>query len=134
MHILSRFRAAQHLVSRRAVHGDAAVSKLLHAHALRGRRARHTLDAARNPRVVSRHAIDRWAGDCVDLGLEDRALWVSPDLYQRGENAVREFCRRATDIYRGRNCYVLKAAPWWIFYRDGTVVTVLHDKSQRKYA
>lgn len=92
---------------------------------LTGRRARRILDRARNPRVIAAHAVERFVEDAGSEGL-------NVQTFDDALAALRRVCQKAQQIYRGRNCYVLQAAPWWIFYRDDTVVTVMHDRAARR--
>jgi len=92
-----------------------------------GRRARHVLDCARNPRVVSLHAARRFIEDAMQQGVA-----LSGDDVFSAIRQIEDLCRRARKLYRGKNSYILHSPPWWVFYRDGTVVTVLHANSQRK--
>lgn len=97
------------------------------AQPLTGRRARHILDRARNPRVVSLHAARRFIEDAAQQGVARAGDDVFSAMRQ-----VEELCRRARKLYRGKNSYIIHSPPWWIFYRDDTIVTVLHADSQRK--
>ena len=101
--------------------------KLARTVSMNTRRARHELDVARNPREVSRHACERFIEDCKldPLGL------VGCDLHA-AERHIRHLCAHASRIRRIRSCRILTSGDWFIFYRDGTVVTVMHKDSGRR--
>lgn len=96
------------------------------AQPLTGRRARHILDRARNP-VVSLHAARRFIEDAAQLDIER----AGDDVFSAMRH-IEELCRRARKLYRGKNSFILQSPPWWIFYRDGLIVTVMHHQSNRK--
>lgn len=101
---------------------------LTRAQPLDSRSARRILDRARNPSEITLHAARRFREDAIRFGV----VTNGDDLFT-AQRAVRELCLHATKIYRGKNSYILRSPPWFLFYRDGAVVTVMHEQSQRRF-
>lgn len=101
---------------------------ILGATLLTDRKSRRVLDRARNPRSVSAHAVTRYFQDFMDAAGAPDAVF-DPDVV-RAE--IRVLCQKAKRIFKGRNCFILHVRPWLIFYRDDTVVSVMHEQSKRK--
>ena len=102
--------------------------KLARSRTYNSHRGRRALDRARNPEKVSYHAIQRF--------IEDAALDHSIDIGNdtvSAERHIRTLCARATKIRRGRTTMIVSSPPWFIFYRDRTVVTVMHKDAQRRW-
>lgn len=100
--------------------------KTVNARTFTGRRARRALDRARNPEAVSAHACLRLMEDAH----KDPTLGPVLDL-RTADECIRRLCRHAKKIYRGRDTLIINAPPWFLFYRDRTVVTVLHHAATR---
>lgn len=94
---------------------------------LTDRKHRRVLDRARNPEAVSAHAVARYVQDTLERKIHDVAL--DPED-ARAE--IRRHCQKAKRIFRGRDCFILQSKPWFLFYRDGTIVSVMHEQSKRK--
>lgn len=107
------------------------------AQPLNGRNARFILDRARNPKEITLHAARRFIQDAtrVDPGYGTDFVVIDPPIspVRRATIEIKLLCRRAKKIYRGKNTFILHSPPWWIFYRDDSVVTVMHDQSQRRF-
>lgn len=101
---------------------------LTRAEPLNGRKGRRILARARNPAEITLHAARRFHDDAVKFGV----LVAGDDVFS-STRAIRELCLHAKKIYRGKNSYILRSPPWFLFYRDGAVVTVLHEQSQRRF-
>lgn len=101
---------------------------LTRAKPIDGRSARRVLDHARNPAEITLHAARRYREEALKHGVPLN----SDDIFS-AQRAVRELCLHAKKIYRGKNSYILRSPPWFLFYRDGAVVTVLHERSQRRF-
>ncbi len=101
---------------------------LTRAQPLRTRKARRILDRARNVAEVTLHAARRFREDAIKFGVQ-----TNGDDLLTAQRAVRELCLHAQKIYRGKNSYILRSPPWFLFYRDGAVVTVMHEQSQRRF-
>lgn len=104
------------------------------AQPLNGRNARYVLDRARNPKDITLHAARRFVQDSERIyqpHVIDPYPSITPNHWAMLE--IRLLCLRAKKIYRGKNTYILHSPPWWIFYRDDSVVTVMHDQSQRRF-
>lgn len=101
--------------------------KLEGARLLTTRSARRVLDKARNPAGITHRAVKRFIEDAAKAGLQIDA----GDLFTARQKII-EVCQKAQKIYRGKNSYILFSSPWWIFYRDGVVVTVMHDNANRR--
>ena len=119
---------------------------LSRAQPLNGRSGRRILDRARNPAEITLHAARRFREDVIKFGMaatSEAAIGTSlscgPRLDPIGDDlftaqrAIRDLCLHAKKIYRGKNSYILRAPPWYLFYRDGAVVTVMHEQSQRRF-
>lgn len=98
------------------------------------RRARRALDQARNPKLITYHAIQRFLQE-LHYDVERRAkVFASPDrVIDSAREELRELCAAAQRIHRGRNSYILDSPPWFLFYRDQSVITVMHRESPRKW-
>ncbi len=101
--------------------------KLSNSKPINTRRGRRLLDRARNPALVSHHACERFVEDSVDLKLNACATPAA------AEQLIRLICGKATGIRDGRNSKILTSGDWFIFYRDGTIVTVMHKDSKRRW-
>lgn len=101
---------------------------LSRAQPLGGRSGRRILDRARNPAEITLHAARRYREEALKHGVPLN----SDDLFT-AQRAIRDLCLHARKIYRGKNTYILRSPPWFLFYRDGAVVTVLHEQSQRRF-
>lgn len=101
---------------------------LTRAEPLDSRSARRVLDHARNPAEITLHAARRYREEALKHGVPLN----SDDLFS-AQRAIRDLCLHARKIYRGKNTYILRSPPWFLFYRDGAVVTVLHEQSQRRF-
>jgi len=95
--------------------------------ALRTRRARRLLDRARNPVSITKHAAERLLEDWPKSGEGAIKQDLATARYH-----IRQLCLSATRIRRGHNCRILESGDWFIFFRDNTVVTVMHNNSQRR--
>lgn len=98
-----------------------------HARLLVDRRGRRVLDRARNPDNITAHAVTRYIQDVIARNPQAIA---DPDA---ARDQIRLLCRQAKRIFRGKDSHLLQSPPWIIFYRDGTVVSVMHEQSQRRY-
>ena len=101
---------------------------LSRAQPINGRSGRRILDRARNPAEITLHAARRFRDDAIKFGVATN----SDDLFT-AQRAIRDLCLHAKKIYRGKNSYILRSPPWYLFYRDGAVVTVMHEQSQRRF-
>lgn len=112
---------------------------ILGATLLTDRKSRRVLDRARNPKSVTAHAVARFVQDtlaidrkAVGLQLGDAPIEFRAPEPDEARADIRALCQKAKRIFRGRNCFILHARPWFIFYRDDTVVSVMHEQSTRK--
>lgn len=101
--------------------------KLVNTKPMNTRRDRRELDRARNPRLVAHHACERFIEDCETLKIG------GPGTPAAAEQMIRLICQKATGIRAGRNSRVLISGDWFVFYRDGTVITVMHKDSKRRW-
>ena len=102
--------------------------KLANTRPMNTRRDRRELDRARNPRLVAHHACERFIEDCESLKIGG-----APITPAAAEQRIRLICQKAGEIRAGRNSRVLVAGDWFIFYRDETVITVMHKDSKRRW-
>ena len=101
--------------------------KLANTRPMNTRRDRRELDRARNPRLVAHHACERFIEDSVALKLG------GPGTPAAAEQCIRLICQKASEIRACRDCRVLISGDWFIFYRDETVITVMHKDSKRRW-
>ena len=99
----------------------------------KGRKARHTLDCARNPEYISQHAVDRFVIDLhKDAALHERVFRTDGKMIDIARTEIRALCAAAQRIYRNKNSIIIESPPWFIFYRERAVITVMHKDSPRK--
>lgn len=99
-----------------------------------GRRARRALDRARNPEIISRHAIDRFVAEVHHDEPRSAILFgAGAKLIDAARAEIRALCAKARRIHRGKDSVIIDSPPWFIFYRDRTVITVMHKDSPRKW-
>lgn len=107
---------------------------LTNARTAKGRKARHTLDCARNPEYISQHAIDRFVIDLPkDPALQERVCRADGKMIDVARAEIRALCAAARRIYRNKDATIIESPPWFIFYRDRAVITVMHKDSPRKW-
>ena len=106
---------------------------LTNARPMRSRKARRTLDRARNPEYISQHAVDRFVADLHhDTSRQERVFGAAEKIIDaRAE--IRALCAAARRIHRGKDSIIIESPPWFIFYRDRAVITVMHKDSPRKW-
>lgn len=98
------------------------------------RRARRTLDQARNPEYVSQHAVDRFVAELHnEPERQARVFGANEKIIDAARTEIRALCAGARRIHRGRDSLILESPPWFIFYRDRAVITVMHKDSPRKW-
>lgn len=99
-----------------------------------GRRARRMLDQARNPSVISHHAIQRFLQELHHDDERRNRVFASPDrVIDTAREELRALCAAARRLHRGRDSLIIESPPWFLFYRDHAVITVMHRDSPRKW-
>lgn len=100
----------------------------------KGRKARHTLDCARNPEYIAQHAVDRFVAEwSLDTERHARVCRMQGKVIDIARAEIRALCAAAKRIHRGKDAIVIESPPWFIFYRDRAVITVMHKDSPRKW-
>ena len=95
---------------------------------LNTRAARRILDRARNPAEITLHAAKRFIDDAPKFGIE-----IQHRDLDAARHRIHAICQKAKQIYRGNNCFILSSPPWFVFYRDDAVITVMHANSDRRH-
>ena len=99
----------------------------------KGRKARNALDRARNPEYISQHAVDRFVAELShDAALQERVCRTDGKMIDIARAEIRVLCAAAQRIYRNKNAIIIESPPWFIFYRERAVITVMHKDSPRK--
>jgi hypothetical protein len=107
---------------------------LTRARPAQGRRARRSLDQARNPKLITHHAIQRFLQELHHDAERRARVFASPDrVVDTAREELRALCAAARRLHRGRNSLILESPPWFLFYRDQSVITVMHRESPRKW-
>jgi len=91
------------------------------------RRARRMLARAHNPQTVARHAVHRFLHDAPQASDQQ------PETTEQTEQRIRALCAKAKKIYQGRDSIIIESPPWFIFYRDRTVITMMHKDAKRRW-
>ena len=100
----------------------------------KGRKARHTLDRARNPEYISQHAVDRFVAEwSLDAERHARVCRMDGKVIDIARAEIRALCAAARRISRNKDSIIIESPPWFIFYRDRAVITVMHKDSPRKF-
>jgi hypothetical protein len=107
---------------------------ITNARPAQGRRARRALDQARNPKTISYHAIQRFLEELHHDTERRERVFATPDrVVDAAREELRALCAAARRLHRGRNSMIIDSPPWFLFYRDHAVVTVMHRDSPRKW-
>lgn len=106
---------------------------ITNARPAKGRKARRALDRARNPEYISRHAVNRFVFDLQhDAERRARVFDGAEKVVDAARAEIRALCAAAKRIHRNKDSVILDSPPWFLFYRDRAVVTVMHKDSPRK--
>lgn len=107
---------------------------ITNARPAKGRKARRTLDRARNPEYIAQHAVDRFVAELSnDTARHARVCGMDGKMIDIARAEIRALCAAATRIHRGKDAIIVESPPWFIFYRDRAVITVMHKDSPRKW-
>ncbi len=99
-----------------------------------GRRARRAFDQARNPKLITHHAIQRFLEELRHDAERRERVFATPDrVVDAAREELRALCAAARRLHRGRDSLILESPPWFLFYRDQSVITVMHKESPRKW-